>query len=73
MQHKNPTDIELVNACEEAYGFFVKLSESMGISCDYGVPLRLKNALYSARAEMQLQEDEENSSIVSTVPPSSMD
>lgn len=74
MQHKNPIDIELVNASKEAYDTLARFCEFLEISANAGITRRLKEALDKARVEMQLLEDADRTDFVSiTLPPGSMD
>jgi hypothetical protein len=74
MQYKNPVDIELVNAANEAHEVLSYVCERLGVSQDSGLVLRLKNATEMARVEMTLQAEADRNDIVSPLdPPGSMD
>ncbi len=75
MQYKNHTDINLVNAADEAYAILSRLAEFLDVSGEkmHSV-VRLRDAIYTAKAEMQMQEEADRLDFVSTTaPPTSMD
>lgn len=75
MQYRNSIDIELVQAASAMYDSLVRVCENLEMSPDRSVAmLRLKNAVYRARTEMQLQEEEDKGDLVAPLaPPTSMD
>lgn len=74
MQYKNPIDIDLVQAAEDMVEGVQYALEQLGAPATSStIMLRLKNAAYNARTEMQAERQMMEADLVQEAPPTSMD
>jgi hypothetical protein len=74
MQPKNPTDLELIAACQEAHEVLSRIAEYMRVPSDHGTLVRLDRAITAARTEIEMMEKADGIDLLSPLdPPGSND